>query len=107
MKNFDAEKNEENEELNKEKEEEQRPKVHFDENQLAKKETTKEVVLKVLKEIGNFKLLKENKMFLMIFLSNFFSFLCYFTPFHYIPMRAENLGLKNFALIISIIGNLN
>lgn len=71
------------------------------------KESARNIIVKILKEVGNFTLLKENKMLLMIVISNFFSFLCYFTPFTFIPIRAEKLGLEHYAWIISIIGELN
>jgi len=49
-------------------------------------------------------------MFLLIVISNFFTFLCYFTIFTYMPIRAKELDTtiqENFPLIISIIGIFN
>lgn len=82
------------------------PRVHFDDSALSEKNkpTGTEIFLNIIREVGNFTLLKENKMLLMIVISNFFAFLCYFTPFTFIPIRAKGLNLENYAYIISIIG---
>ncbi len=61
----------------------------------------------ILKEMGNLSLLKENFAFLLIVLSNFFIFSGYFIPYIYVPVRAKELGIANFALILSVIGILN
>lgn len=82
------------------------PRVHFDDSAISEKNkpTGTEIFLNIIREVGNFTLLKENKMLLMIVISNFFAFLCYFTPFTFIPIRAKGLQLENYAYIISIIG---
>lgn len=71
------------------------------ENKLTK---TIKVVKDVFKDATNFKILMTNKLFLLITLSNAFIFLVYFIPFIYIPVRAKELGITQYAWIISIIG---
>ena len=65
------------------------------------------IIAGIFKEIINVKLLKENVAFLFISLLNFFIFFVYFIPFIYIPVRARELKIPNYPLILSIIGNLN
>ncbi|RNA31634.1 monocarboxylate transporter 2-like [Brachionus plicatilis] len=65
------------------------------------------VVKNLLKEMTNFKILKLNFSFLLITLSNFFIFFVYFIPFIYIPIRAKDLQIAQFAWLISIIGIVN
>lgn len=65
------------------------------------------VALDILREMTNFSLLRENKGFLLVTLSNFFIFLGYFIPFLYIPIRAKDLGLPNHSFLLSIIGIVN
>ena len=72
------------------------------ENKVAK---TFKVIKDVIKDATNFKILMTNKLFLLIALSNAFIFLVYFIPFIYIPIRAKELGIKQYSWIISIIGN--
>lgn len=55
----------------------------------------------------NFKILKLNFSFLLITLSNFLIFFVYFIPFIYIPIRAKNLQISQYAWLISIIGIVN
>jgi hypothetical protein len=64
------------------------------------------IIVGIFKEIINVKLLKENVAFLFISLLNFFIFFVYFIPFIYIPVRARELKIPNYPLILSIIGNL-
>lgn len=64
------------------------------------------VILDILKEMTNFKLLRQNKMFLLVTIANFFVFLGYFLPWIYIPRRAAELKIENYALILSIIGKI-
>lgn len=61
----------------------------------------------IIKEICNVGLLGQNFAFLLITLSNFFIFAGYFIPFLYIPIRAKELEIDNFALVLSIIGIVN
>ena len=77
------------------------------ENKPKEKQTCGQMVLEIFKEMTNFRLLKENKLFLFSAMSNFFTFFVYFIPFIYIPIRAKELGITQFAWIISIIGIVN
>lgn len=74
------------------------------EDEMIKKES---VFKKFIKEVSDFSLLKKNKIFLLIVLSNFFVFFAYYIPFIYIPIRAQQLGITQFAWIISTMGILN
>jgi hypothetical protein len=53
----------------------------------------------------NISLLKENMAFLLITLSGFFVFAGYFIPFLFIPRRAEELKISEYAWLLSIIGS--
>ena len=53
----------------------------------------------------NFRLLIENKPFLLIVIANFFVFVGYFLPFIYIPIRGKELEIGNIAMVLSVIGN--
>ncbi|RNA30957.1 monocarboxylate transporter 2-like [Brachionus plicatilis] len=75
-----------------------------DKKDLVKKESA---IKKFFKEIINFNLLRTNKSFACVVTSNFFVFFAYFIPFIYIPIRAQSLGIKNYAWIISVIGMAN
>lgn len=68
------------------------------------KKGVSQIVIGILKEIVNVRLLKENLPFLLITLSNFFIFFVYFIPFIYIPIRAKELKIPNYPLLLSIIG---
>jgi hypothetical protein len=61
----------------------------------------------IVKEMANLGLLKENFAFLLIVLSNFFVFSGYFIPYIYVPVRAKELNITNYATILSVIGILN
>jgi predicted MFS family arabinose efflux permease len=63
-----------------------------------------EILVEVTKETANFKLLKENDAFFLFSWSNFFLHLAYLTPFIYIPIRAHELGIIDYAFLLSIIG---
>jgi predicted MFS family arabinose efflux permease len=71
------------------------------------KEPISKIIKSIVKETTNFKLLKENLGFFLITMSNFFVFFVYFIPFIYIPVRAQQLEIKNYPWIISIIGIVN
>jgi hypothetical protein len=58
----------------------------------------------ILKEMANMSLLKENLAFLLITLSGFFVFAGYFAPFLFIPRRAQELKINEYAWLLSIIG---
>ena len=63
------------------------------------------VMLDILVEMTNFKLLIENKPFLLIVIANFFVFVGYFLPFIYIPIRGKELDMgSKVAMILSVIG---
>jgi hypothetical protein len=62
------------------------------------------VMLDILVEMTNFKLLIENKPFLLIVIANFFVFVGYFLPFIYIPIRGKELDISNIAMVLSVIG---
>ena len=61
----------------------------------------------ILKEMGNISLLKKNMAFLLIVASNFFIFSGYFIPFIYVPLRAKELEIAKFSLILGLIGIIN
>ena len=65
------------------------------------------IMVGVLKETTDFKLLKDKPLFTLITLSNFFVFFVYFIPFIYIPVRAQELGIDQYPWLISIIGIVN
>ncbi|RNA36815.1 monocarboxylate transporter 2 [Brachionus plicatilis] len=75
-----------------------------DKKDLVKKESA---IRKFFKEIINFNLLRTNKSFFCLVISNFFVFFAYYIPFIYIPIRAQSLGIENYAWIISVIGMAN
>ena len=66
------------------------------------------IVIGILKEMTDFRLLFQNVGFLLITISNFFLFTGYFTPFLYITKIAESHGVSNAkaSFLISIIGKL-
>jgi MFS family permease len=61
----------------------------------------------VAKESLDFKLLVQNKKFMLMTLSNFFIYLGYFIPFIYIPIRAKELEIIHYPWLLSIIGIVN
>ena len=63
------------------------------------------VIADIVKEMSNFRLLVENKPFLLIVIANFFAFVGYFLPFIYIPIRGKELEIGNIAMVLSVIGN--
>ena len=63
------------------------------------------VMVDIVKEMTNFKLLVQNKSFALIVFANFLVFIGYLVPFIYIPQRSEQLNIANYALIFSTIGN--
>ena len=67
-----------------------------------------QVSIEILKEMFDFKLLAQNKTFLLITLSNFFCFVGYFTPFLYLVKICKDFGSTGTqaSFLISIIGNL-
>ncbi|CAF1034173.1 unnamed protein product [Brachionus calyciflorus] len=71
------------------------------------KQTTSEIIIEIFKEMTNFRLLRENSLFLLMTMSNFFIFFVYFIVFIYIPVRAKELKIENYAIILSIIGFVN
>ena len=83
----------------------------LNQTQDSKEEETKQgfsqIVIEIMKEIINIRLLKENLAFLLIALSNFFIFFVYFIPFIYIPIRAKDLKIPNYPYLLSIIGIVN
>lgn len=66
-----------------------------------------QVSFEILKEMTDFKLLAQNKTFLLITLSNFFCFVGYFTPFLYLVKICKEFGSTKTqaSFLISIIGN--
>lgn len=64
------------------------------------------IVLDIIKEMTDFKLLVQNFGFLLITISNFFLFLGYFTPFLYLVKVATENGASNSnaTFLLSIIG---
>ena len=80
-----------------------------DQEEEANKPKTKtlQTLKNIAKETFNFKLITENVSFLFISLSCFFMFLVYFIPFIYIPIRAKELGITEYAWLFSIIGIVN
>jgi hypothetical protein len=62
------------------------------------------ISINILKEMTNMSLLKENLAFLLITLSGFFVFAGYFAPFLFIPRRAQELKINEYAWLLSIIG---
>ncbi len=75
-----------------------------EENKENKVTKTVRVIKDVVKDATNFKILMTNKLFFLITMSNAFIFLVYFIPFIYIPVRAKELNITQYAWIISIIG---
>ena len=67
------------------------------------------IVIGILKEMTDLRLLVQNFGFLFITISNFFLFTGYFTPFLYITRLAIRNGIpdKQAAFLISIIGIVN
>ena len=67
------------------------------------------IVIGIIKEMTDFRLLIQNMGFLLITLSNFFLFTGYFTPFLYITKIAETNGISKApaSFLISIIGIVN
>jgi len=65
------------------------------------------ITVAILKEMTDFKLLRENWQFLLITISNFFIFSGYFPPFMYITKIADKNGIPDSSLLISIIGIVN
>jgi len=65
------------------------------------------IVIGILKEMTDFRLLVQNFPFLLVTLSNLFIFLGYFTPFLFITKVADNNNIENSSLLISIIGIVN
>lgn len=67
------------------------------------------IVIGILKEMTDFRLLFQNAGFLGITLSNFFLFTGYFTPFLYITKIAQSHGISKpqASFLISIIGIVN
>ena len=70
----------------------------------AEKESAGTIILNILKEMADLRLLKENVGFLFVTLSGFFVFAGYFIPFLFIPLRIKELGLEGGAWILSTIG---
>ena len=62
------------------------------------------VSFSILKEMVNLSLLCQNFAFALTVAANFFLFTGYFIPFLYVPVRATELKIDNFALILSTIG---
>ena len=71
------------------------------------KKTLSKLLVEIFKEMTNFRLLFENKSFLLIVIANFFVFVGYFLPFIYIPIRGRELEIKNISMVLSVIGILN
>lgn len=71
-----------------------------------KKLNATEIIIEILKEITNFKLLNQDFGFLLITISNLFIFTGYFAPFLYITKIAQDNGIskENASFLISIIG---
>jgi cyanate permease len=67
------------------------------------------IVVGILKEMTDFRLLFQNVGFLLITLSNFFVFVGYFTPFLYITKISRDNGIAKAqaSFLISIIGIVN
>jgi cyanate permease len=67
------------------------------------------LIVGILKEMSDFKLLRENFGFLIMTMSNFFLFTGYFTPFLYIIKIAEVNGIEKAeaTFLISVIGIVN
>lgn len=65
------------------------------------------ILIDILKEMTDFKLLIQNWKFLFITLSNFVMFTGYFTPFLFITKIAQDNGIPNAPFILSIIGIVN
>lgn len=65
------------------------------------------IFFRIIKEITDFSLLKENSSFLLIVLSGFFVFSAYYIPFIYIPIRAQELQIHDYAWVISVAGLAN
>ncbi len=63
------------------------------------------VVVDIVKQMTNFKLLGQNKQFLLVTIANFFAFTGFFIPFIYLPNYATELKIDNYAPILSVIGN--
>jgi hypothetical protein len=64
------------------------------------------VLVDIVKEMTDFKLLGQNKQFLLVTLANFFMFAGFFVPYIYIPIYAKELEIKNYPIIMSIIGKI-
>ncbi len=62
------------------------------------------VVTDIVREMSNFRLLTQNKQFTLITIANFFVFTGYFLPYIYIPIRAKELKLEGYSIILSTIG---
>ena len=64
------------------------------------------ILIGILKEMTDFRLLIQNWQFLLITLSNFIIFTGYFTPFLFITKIAQDNGIPNAPFILSIIGKI-
>jgi hypothetical protein len=62
------------------------------------------VIVDVLKETTDFKLLGQNRQFLLVTLANFFMFAGFFVPYIYIPVYAEELKIENSSAVNMVIG---
>jgi hypothetical protein len=62
------------------------------------------VAVDIIKEMTDFKLLGQNRQFLLVTLANFFMFAGFFVPYIYIPIYAEELKIEKYSIILSIIG---
>lgn len=74
---------------------------------LSKKNGTGNLIIGIIKEMGNVSLLSKNIGLLLITLSNFFIFSGYFIPFLFIPIRAKQLDIVDSSSILGLIGKMN
>ena len=64
------------------------------------------IIIEIVKSIGDFRLLS-NIRFLLILIANFFFAIGFFVPYIFIPIRAKELEITEFAWLLSIIGIAN
>ena len=64
------------------------------------------IIIEIVKSIGDFRLLS-NIRFLLIVIANFFFAIGFFVPYIFIPLRAKELEMTEFAWLFSIIGIVN
>lgn len=79
------------------------PSTHVDHRHSShnNKINTREIFMNLIRDVYKF---YENKVVLMVLISNFFTYLVYSTPLVYIPKRVAQLGITNDQYILPTFG---